>query len=552
MDANPPVQPGRMVVTEVGGAGLFARQSTGLVREVSPLSTYIFNVIAGVPPIVLAISIFWTLGAYPGANLYIAYWLAFVAAVAIALGIGLVSSAMPRTGGDYILVSRIIHPAVGLISSFCETAGVILSIAFWGLGSATVASGPALISIGLIANSPTLISWGNTVESSHWWQFAIGMGVFLLSAFVVSGGWRRYLRFQNGAFILVGIGLLLTGITLLIAGGDSFISHFNSFSRPITQQPDTYHTMIAAAQKAGINTHPGFSVDNTWPAVGAVMGFLVYNWISIYIAGEVRRANTWQIPLTMVASALTLTVILTVLTWIFFNAFGGDFFTAANALSGSSDYPFAAPPYYVFLTSIAGGSILLALILWITFAISFPMITYNNFMVPVRTLFAYAFDGLVPMRVSHVSRRHAPTVALAVVFVLNAAVFAWAVFGGTGFFTVFAVAILFSIVPITLLGVVGIVLPFRRPDAWRASATTRTVAGIPIVSIAGAATVIASLFDWFFFLHYPGLGVTNPGAFLISFAVLAVLALAFYYGARLVRARQGMDLTRTYGEIPPE
>jgi len=541
-----------MVVKEVGGAGLFARQSTGLVREVSPLSTYIFNVIAGIPTIVLAISIFWTLGAFPGANLYIAYWLAFVAAAVIALGIGLVSSTMPRTGGDYILVSRIIHPAVGLISSFCETAGVVLSIAFWGLGAATVATGPALISIGLIANSPTLISWGNTVESSHWWQFAIGIAVFLLSAFVVSGGWRRYLRFQNGAFLLVGIGLLLTAITLIVAGGDSFISHFNTISRPITQQPDTYHNLIAAAQKGGIDTHPGFSLDNTWPAVGAVMGFLVYNWFSIFIAGEVRRANTWQIPLMMVASALTITVILTVFTWIFFNAFGGDFFTAANALSGSSDYPFAAPPYYVFLTSIASGSIVLALLLWIAFAISFPMITYNNFMQPVRTLFAYAFDGILPMRVSYVSKRHAPTVALAVVFILNAAVLAWAIFGGSGFFTVFAVAILFSIVPITLLGVVAVVLPYRRPDAWRASATTRKVAGIPLLSIAGAGTVIASAFDWFFFLHYPGLGVTNRGAFLISFAVLATLAVAFYFGARFVRARQGMDLTRTYAEIPPE
>jgi hypothetical protein len=92
----------------------------------------------------------------------------------------------------------------------------------------------------------------------------------------------------------------------------------------------------------------------------------------------------------------------------------------------------------------------------------------------------------------------------------------------------------------------------RNPDAWRASATTRKIFGIPIISIAGAGTVIASLIDWFFFLHYPGLGVSNPGAFLISFAVLAVLAVAFYYGARLVRARQGTDLGHTYAVIPPE
>ena len=59
-------------VTEAAGGRLFTRQATGLVRGVSPMSTLIFNCFTAPAPFVLAIALFWTLGAFPGANLYVA------------------------------------------------------------------------------------------------------------------------------------------------------------------------------------------------------------------------------------------------------------------------------------------------------------------------------------------------------------------------------------------------------------------------------------------------------------------------------------------------
>ena len=57
-------------VSEAAGGRLFTRQATGLVRSVSPRSTLIFNCFTAPAPFVLAIALFWTLGAFPGANLY--------------------------------------------------------------------------------------------------------------------------------------------------------------------------------------------------------------------------------------------------------------------------------------------------------------------------------------------------------------------------------------------------------------------------------------------------------------------------------------------------
>ena len=109
---------------------LFTRQSTGLVRDVSPLSSVVFAVLTAPFPWVLALAIFWTYGAYPGGNLYIAYGIAYFVGLMAAIGIGMLGTTMPRSGGDYILVGRTINPVIGLISSFWFTANVLVSIAF--------------------------------------------------------------------------------------------------------------------------------------------------------------------------------------------------------------------------------------------------------------------------------------------------------------------------------------------------------------------------------------------------------------------------------------
>ena len=158
-------------------SGLFARQATGLVREVSPLSAAIFNFSVSLPAYILAFSVFWILGAFPGANIYAAFWFTCALAVVFCIAFGLLSSAMPRTGGDYTLVSRLIHPVVGLISSFCVCFSVTLAIGAFGLAAATVVVGPGLTAVGLVANSSSLVDAGQTVQDSEAWKFVLGDAV---------------------------------------------------------------------------------------------------------------------------------------------------------------------------------------------------------------------------------------------------------------------------------------------------------------------------------------------------------------------------------------
>lgn len=539
-------------VAHASSQGTFARKATGLVREVSPFSTFVFNMAGQPTSIFLAVSIFFCLGAFPGGSIWLGFAMAFVVAVVLCVCYGLFTSTIPRSGGDYVLVGRITHPAIGLISSFFWISGVVLSIAFIGLAFSTVALGPSLTAVGLVSGDGSLVSAGDDLATSQGWQFGIGAAMIVISAFLLAGGWRWTTRIMNTLWGLTFLGLGTVFVVLLFKSHGGFVDSFNQFAQPITGEADSYNGLIATAHQEGINTDPGFSLSNTWPTWAAISSLSLYGWLSIYISGEVRKAkDTTQMKLMGLASFVHIgTAVL--LAVIFFSTFGHDFFYAINALGESPEYPFAAPPYYTFLTSIAGGSTLLAWFLFLTFAVAYPLLILQNITIAVRTFFAWALDGILPSRIARVSpKTHAPNNAIALTVVIAILVLWWAVTSADSFFGVLVEAVLLQLVTMILLGVSAVLLPYRRPEIWRSSATTQRVLGIPIVAIAGAlaSMLLAALF--FVYMHYESLGI-DKGHFFRDCAIVLALAVVTFFVARIARLRQGVDVDKLAMEIPPE
>jgi amino acid transporter len=539
-------------VSHASTQGTYARKATGLVREVSPFSTFVFNMAAQPTAIFLAVSIFWALGAFPGGSIWLGFALAFGVAIVLCVCYGLFTSAIPRSGGDYVLVSRITHPLIGMISSFFWVAGVILVIAFVAWAFVTVALGPALTAVGLVSGHNSLVTAGNEIATSKGWQFGIGTALILVSAALLAGGWRWTTRIMNGIWILTGLGLITVFFVLIFKSESGFVNSFNHFAQPITGEGDSYHGLVAAAQKEGVALSPGFSLDQTWPTFAAIAGLSIYAWLSIYISGEVRRAkDLTQMKIMSLATAVNIGVAV-ILAIVFFSTFGHDFFVAVNALSESEAYPFAAPPYYTFLTSIAGGSTLLAWWLFITFAVAYPLLILPNITIAVRSFFAWGLDGVLPSKISEVSpKTHAPNNAIGLTVVLSILVLWWAVSNNEGFLVVLYEAVLLQLVTMVLLGLSAVLLPYRRPEVWRASATTQRFLGIPVVALSGALTVIVLIGVFFIYMHYPELGI-NKGKFFRDCGIVLLAAVATHFIARAVRGRQGVDVDKLATEIPPE
>jgi amino acid transporter len=115
----------RTIAMPTRGDQVFARQATGLVREDSVFDATIFNLIWASLPLGIAIVVYYGPGLYLRTNLYVALLIAGLVALPIAATYALLASAMPRSGADYIWVSRNLHPALGFMSNLSFNRGCL-------------------------------------------------------------------------------------------------------------------------------------------------------------------------------------------------------------------------------------------------------------------------------------------------------------------------------------------------------------------------------------------------------------------------------------------
>src|SRR3954454_14094785 len=193
----------RTEATAVTDSGLFVRNATGLVRGMSQRASVALNFIPGHPTQTLAAVLFYFLAVFAGANMYLALLLVVPMTLSFSYAFGLLTQMIPRSGGDYMLVSRVIHPLAGIVSSFCMSMAGFLSNAFFGLAVVTAGISPLCVSIGLIGDWPGLVSWGNHIATSKGWLLFFGLLMFAFAGVIQLWGWRWILRIQNLFFWMV-------------------------------------------------------------------------------------------------------------------------------------------------------------------------------------------------------------------------------------------------------------------------------------------------------------------------------------------------------------
>ena len=172
-----------------GGSQLFVRQSTGLVREASALDATIFNAVFSAPVgATLAWGVFFALAAFPGSDLIITVFVTFIMLIPVLVMMALLSSSMPRTGGDYVWVSRILSPPLALVSNFGAALSATIGATFWARYFPVFALGPILATLGVTFNNTTLIDWGNSFQHDTHWIFGGSMiMVVLMGAILIAG-----------------------------------------------------------------------------------------------------------------------------------------------------------------------------------------------------------------------------------------------------------------------------------------------------------------------------------------------------------------------------
>ncbi len=535
-----------------GSPHLFVRNSTGLVRAISQRDNMLLSALTGAPAAFLALTVFFVFTGLRDGNLYVAALLVLPLVFAFSYAFGLMTAAFPRSGGDYTIVTRVLTPSLGLISSFCMmVGGVALSQAYLGRFAATLAVAPSLQTIGVVAHSPTLFRWGNDVATGHGWWFAIGLFVFSIGALAFWGGPKWVKRVMGVGFFGSTGGLLVATIIAVFTSHHAFVNDFNSTTSAFNGVADNYNATLTAGAKAGATVSSGFSWTDTVAVIGVWATSQIYTYFAAFAGGELRQANSRRTPYRMAIGG-TISILIEIACIYFLIHSWGRPFLAASFGSGFPASLGSSPAYFT-LSAYQVGNTIYAVLICLSFFLVYPMFVSVSYLALTRTLFAYSFDGILPERVASVSKRtNAPAFAIAVAFVILALFLAWAVFIATNALQVVVYATVIQLVAMMLVGLSATVFPWRRPELYRASGVTWSIAGIPVVAIAGVASILGGAFIIWIFFHYAYFGLANKGKFFIWFGGTAVAALIFYLIAKTIRQRQGTDLSLVYAEIPPE
>jgi APA family basic amino acid/polyamine antiporter len=546
--------------------GHFARRATGLVREIRIRDSVIFNTIPGVPGFSLAIGIFFILSTFSQVNLYLSLLIAAVVAFVVSGAFGLLSQVMPRTGGDYVLVSRSLHPALGLASSLMVTFSAVLFVGYAAVATAQVALGPMVTLFGVAVDSPGLQTAGADIAGKQWLSMLIGAALIVIVIGIMIYGTRATMKLQLVLFVIAMLGLALGAIALLFTSRDGFVTAFNDFAAPFTERDNSYEFFISQAQEAGISTRGGTDLGNTIIASGAIIAFTTFSWWSVCFAGELRGGGTKRNWYAMLGGLAITFGSLLVMILLLYKTTGREFLTAVNGVSADTEvYTLPVAPYWVTLVAAIETSPVFVLALTLTFFTWGPLLLLVNSLQPVRAIFAWAFDQVIPARVAATSpRRNTPVVALVIVGVLAIACTYWAAYS-EGFYEILSIVVVLLFAAFVLVGLSALVFPYRQRGAYEASSARGSIAGVPVMSLFGVAAVLAGAFCLWLFLAHPEFGLEKAGE---SFGAqlfaapwdsgLALIATTFILGALLyavareMRRRQGIDISLNYREMPPE
>jgi amino acid transporter len=97
---------------------VFARQATGLRREASARDVFIYNTNNQNVGIGVAFMVLLIPPLYAGGSMLAATFFAVLLSLPMAGVYAYYAAAMPRSGGDYVYISRTLHPYLGFLSSW--------------------------------------------------------------------------------------------------------------------------------------------------------------------------------------------------------------------------------------------------------------------------------------------------------------------------------------------------------------------------------------------------------------------------------------------------
>ena len=179
----------------------------------------------------LAWGVFFALSAFPGADLVSATIISFILNIPVLIMMALLASSMPRTGGDYVWVSRILSPPLATISNFGAALSAMIGATFWARYFPVFALGPVLVTLGVLSDNQGLVDAGNNFQKDGLWIFLGGFSMIALMTAIHIAGIKATFRWQNAFWIIASLGTFLAFVVLLFGNTADFQANFGTLNQ---------------------------------------------------------------------------------------------------------------------------------------------------------------------------------------------------------------------------------------------------------------------------------------------------------------------------------
>ncbi len=593
---------------------LFLRNATGLVKGWSGFDAFGYSFLS---VNLVTLGMFYSLAVFafvPNGSVLSALLISGIAMTFLCITYAGLIAVMPRAGGDYVWQTRILDgPPGGVVGALVGGITLYLVAQAFGLGSAGSIGGGilgiivgALLGLkrggigfvlsatgwwfilalwapiyGYILNIEfaqplaALAGWtdGLTFLSSQTGTFVVSLVTIVLASGAVALGMAGYARIQRWSIFIGLAALAVIFVLMLVSSQDSFTAAFNREGQSLFGVSNAYQSTIANATANDGFVAGGSPLDfglgqGTFLLLPFMMFWILYpNW-GATLYGEVRGAGDFRKVLRGMLGGLWVTIILAIVfVLLAAKTFGWDFFNAMNVnfIDWAYGYVATAPAlpiwgYPPMLASFLIDSHIVQMIVVVIFGVWFLGWAGTLWLSSTRMIFAAAFDRVLPEAAGRVSDRGVPGIALLLIMIPGVVLSYLYAYQGFAKYTLDASLV----IAVTFFGtaIAATILPWWKRDLYLKSPIVRfNIAGLPVISIAGAITTIFLgwvIYEWLWEgvtsaapAGLYGIGAGNSTS-IIFLGILYGLAALVYVVARLYRRSQGVDLDAIHAEIPAE
>jgi amino acid transporter len=530
----------------------FARKASGLVRGLSFVDAFGVGFMnQGLTPS-MWVMISLGLGVYTGGNLIIATLLsALLCGIGFSLVWGILGGSMPRSGGEYIYNSRIIHPLIGIAESFGNAFVWIMWI---------YVLAPWTIDPGLVMMFQFL-GMDKAAEA-----VTTPMAVFLISSVVsfiallfVVFGMKVFATVQKVIMVLGIAGCTIILLVFTFTSREMFVQAWNNLSAQYGSLD--YQGFLSAARTTIEGA--GNVLPTTWnwfDTLGVMVAgswLFAYSYCITFIAGEVKRPDK-TIILANLSAILVPAFFMLWLAIVLYRTVGFEFLSATAWVDNSGEalagYALPWAPNFVGLAAVITQNKFIVFMMALSFMLFNLWWVALSYLAFPRILFAWGMDRMGPKWFADIDYRWASPVKNHILcFVLGELGIALYAFRGNPMEGL-------SVTGMEIVSVFGItaiaaaIFPFskRARQIWDASPYKGwKILGIPVVTIGAFFNLVYLAILFYFFIVMPDLEGLAIGS-LILYAVVWLLGIGWYFYWKNRNKQVGVDISMTFGELPPD